>query len=49
MAMTSLGYAHQLVSLNSMHAPAAPTPRAPQSRDRLYIVFHRAGDPADFG
>jgi DNA (cytosine-5)-methyltransferase 1 len=41
MAMTSLGYAHQLVSLNSMHAPAAQAPRAPQSRDRLYIVFHR--------
>lgn len=46
MAMTSLGYAHQLVSLNSMHAEAARAPRAPQSRDRLYIVFHRAGDPA---
>ncbi|MCZ2837170.1 DNA cytosine methyltransferase [Modestobacter sp. VKM Ac-2985] len=45
MAMTSLGYAHQLVSLNSMHAPAAVAPRAPQSRDRLYIVFTRAGDP----
>jgi DNA (cytosine-5)-methyltransferase 1 len=44
MAMRSLGYEHQLVSLNSMHAPAAEAPRAPQSRDRLYIVFHRAGD-----
>jgi DNA (cytosine-5)-methyltransferase 1 len=33
-AMDSLGYAHQLVSLNSM--VAHPTP---QSRDRLYIVF----------
>ena len=29
MAMTSLGYAHQLVSLNSMHASAAEAPRAP--------------------
>lgn len=46
LAMRSLGYAHQLVSLNSMHAPAALAPRAPQSRDRLYIVFHRAGDVA---
>jgi DNA (cytosine-5)-methyltransferase 1 len=46
MAMTSLGYVHQLVSLNSMHAEAAAAPRAPQSRDRLYIVFHRKGDPA---
>lgn len=45
LAMRSLGYEHQLVSLNSMHAPAAVAPRAPQSRDRLYIVFHRAGDP----
>ena len=45
MAMTSLGYTHQLVSLNSMHAPAAIAPRAPQSRDRLYIVFSRDGDP----
>lgn len=46
LAMRSLGYAHQLVSLNSMHAEAAAAPRAPQSRDRLYIVFHRAGDVA---
>jgi DNA (cytosine-5)-methyltransferase 1 len=45
MAMRSLGYEHQLVSLNSMHASAVEAPRAPQSRDRLYIVFHRAGDP----
>ena len=45
LAMTSLGYNHQLVSLNSMHAPAAVAPRAPQSRDRLYIVFSRTGDP----
>ncbi len=37
--MTDLGYDHQLVSLNSMHAQAIDAPRAPQSRDRLYIVF----------
>lgn len=44
-AMTSLGYEHQLVFLNSMHAQAIAAPRAPQSRDRLYIVFHRKGQP----
>lgn len=43
MAMDSLGYDHQLVSLNSMHAQAAGMP-APQSRDRLYVVFHRKGN-----
>jgi DNA (cytosine-5)-methyltransferase 1 len=42
MAMDSLGYEHQLVWLNSMHAQAAGLP-APQSRDRLYVVFHRTG------
>jgi len=41
--MSDLGYDHQLVSLNSMHAQAIDAPRAPQSRDRLYIVFHRKG------
>jgi DNA (cytosine-5)-methyltransferase 1 len=44
-AMDALGYDHQFVSLNSMHALAAIAPRAPQSRDRLYIVFHRKGNP----
>lgn len=43
MAMDALGYDHQFVSLNSMHAHAAGLP-APQSRDRLYIVFHRKGN-----
>jgi DNA (cytosine-5)-methyltransferase 1 len=42
-AMECLGYGHQIVSLNSMHAQAIDAPRAPQSRDRLYVVFHRAG------
>lgn len=42
-AMDSYGYDHQLVSLNSMHAQAAGLP-APQSRDRLYIVFWRKGN-----
>ena len=40
-AMDCLGYAHQVVYLNSMHAPAMAAPRAPQSRDRLYVVFAR--------
>lgn len=39
LAMHSLGYAHELVFLNSMFAH--PTP---QSRDRLYIVFWRIGN-----
>ncbi|MFE0027070.1 DNA cytosine methyltransferase [Amycolatopsis sp. NPDC059021] len=46
MAMDSYGYHHKLVSLNSMHAPAIAAPRAPQSRDRLYVVFWRKGNPA---
>jgi len=41
--MSDLGYEYQFVSLNSMHAQAIDAPRAPQSRDRLYIVFHRKG------
>ena len=36
LAMDLLGYAHQCVYLNSMHAH--PTP---QSRDRMYVVFWR--------
>lgn len=43
-AMTLLGYRHRVVYLNSMHAPAIKAPRAPQSRDRLYVVFTREGD-----
>lgn len=44
LAMDALGYDHQVVSLNSMHAQAHGLPAA-QSRDRLYIVFHRKGNP----
>ena len=29
-----------------MHAPAIAVPRAPQSRDRMYVVFWRKGNPA---
>lgn len=38
-AMSLLGYDHQLVFLNAMFCH--PTP---QSRDRLYVVFHRTGN-----
>ncbi len=45
-AMRCLGYRHRVVMLNSMHAPAVAAPRAPQSRDRLYVVFWRDGNRA---
>ena len=44
-AMDSIGYAHQIVYLNSMHAQVFG-PGAPQSRDRIYIVFWRKGNTA---
>lgn len=44
MAMDCLGYDHQLVFLNSMHAQAFGV-GAPQSRDRMYVVFWRKGNP----
>jgi DNA (cytosine-5)-methyltransferase 1 len=43
MAMEALGYEHQLVWLNSMHAQARGLP-APQSRDRMYVVFWLKGN-----
>jgi DNA (cytosine-5)-methyltransferase 1 len=43
MAMDSLGYDHHLVFLNSMHAQAFGV-GAPQSRDRMYVVFWRKGN-----
>jgi DNA (cytosine-5)-methyltransferase 1 len=43
--MHSLGYAHRIVYLNSMHAQLGGLP-APQSRDRMYVVFWRKGDKA---
>lgn len=46
MAMDSFGYDHKVVSLNSMHAPAIAAPRAPQSRDRMYVAFWRKGNTA---
>ncbi|WP_328614513.1 DNA cytosine methyltransferase [Amycolatopsis sp. NBC_00355] len=45
-SMDAFGYDHRIVSLNSMHAPAIAAPRAPQSRDRMYVVFWRKGNIA---
>lgn len=42
-AMESLGYAHHIVYLNSMHAQRLGLP-APQSRDRIYVNFWRKGN-----
>lgn len=44
-AMESIGYAYRIVYLNSMHAQVFGD-GAPQSRDRIYIVFWRAGNRA---
>jgi len=46
MSMDALGYDHHIVYLNSMHAPAINAPRAPQSRDRMYVCFWRKGNRA---
>jgi DNA (cytosine-5)-methyltransferase 1 len=34
-----VGYRTRLIALNSMHAQSQWTPRAPQSRDRLYLAY----------
>ena len=34
-----VGYRSRLIALNSMHAESRVTPRAPQSRDRLYLAY----------
>jgi DNA (cytosine-5)-methyltransferase 1 len=44
MAMDCLGYDHKAVFLNSMHAQTFGV-GAPQSRDRMYVVFWRKGNP----
>ncbi|OZF09847.1 DNA methyltransferase [Rhodococcus sp. 15-1154-1] len=44
-AMELLGYDKKIVYLNSMHAQAAGLP-APQSRDRMYVVFWLKGNRA---
>lgn len=42
MAMTALGYEHHILYFNSMHAQYGGLP-APQSRDRMYVVFWLRG------
>ncbi|MFI8528473.1 DNA cytosine methyltransferase [Promicromonospora sukumoe] len=44
-AMHAAGYRHRIVSMNSMHAGLYGDP-APQSRDRVYVVFWREGERA---
>nr|WP_300402873.1 DNA cytosine methyltransferase [uncultured Rhodococcus sp.] len=44
-AMHALGYEHRLICLNSMHSWTFGTP-APQSRDRVYVCFWKAGNRA---
>ncbi|NKY60788.1 DNA cytosine methyltransferase [Nocardia flavorosea] len=41
--MDGMGYDHEVVFLNSMHAQLFGA-GAPQSRDRMYVVFWRKGD-----
>ncbi|MCV7255649.1 DNA cytosine methyltransferase [Mycobacterium hackensackense] len=43
LAMESLGYEHHIVFVNSMHAQLFGA-GAPQSRDRMYVVFWRTGN-----
>ena len=45
-AMTAMEYEHEVVYLNSMHAGSPAAAPAPQSRDRMYVVFWRTGNPA---
>jgi DNA (cytosine-5)-methyltransferase 1 len=45
MAMKSLGYEHRVQYLNSMHAQHGGLP-APQSRDRMYVLFWLKGNQA---
>lgn len=43
--MHALGYQHHIVYMNSMHAQLGGLP-APQSRDRMYVVFWKKGNKA---
>ncbi|WP_158886148.1 DNA cytosine methyltransferase [Amycolatopsis anabasis] len=45
-AMHAMDYEHHVVYANSMHFPGALTGRAPQSRDRIYVVFWLKGNKA---
>ncbi|TXS81019.1 DNA cytosine methyltransferase [Streptomyces sp. me109] len=41
--MEQLGYNSQIVSVSSAHVGGPDNPRAPQWRDRIYLVFTRTG------
>lgn len=43
MAMTTLGYSHQFLSVSAAHLWSDDSAPAPQWRDRLYIVFVKHG------
>lgn len=43
-AMTAMEYEHEVVYLNSMHAGSPVAAPAPQSRDRMYVVFWQRGE-----
>lgn len=45
-AMAAMEYEHHVVYLNSMHAGSDVTAPAPQSRDRMYVVFWQRGERA---
>jgi DNA (cytosine-5)-methyltransferase 1 len=46
MSMHRLGYDHQIIFLNAMFVHGQGLRNyAPQSRDRIYIVFHKKGNP----
>lgn len=46
LGLRDLGYDTRVLCANSMHFPGARAGRAPQSRDRLYVVAWRRGAPA---
>lgn len=45
-AMAAMEYEHHVVYLNSMHAGSDVAAPAPQSRDRMYVVFWQRGERA---
>ncbi|WP_018685356.1 DNA cytosine methyltransferase [Actinokineospora enzanensis] len=46
LSMVNEGYDFKIVYANSMHFPTAKTLRAPQSRDRVYVVFWKRANKA---
>ncbi|CAL9677562.1 hypothetical protein SUDANB95_07887 (plasmid) [Actinosynnema sp. ALI-1.44] len=45
-AMVNEGYSYRIIYASSMHFPTARVLRAPQSRDRVYIIFWKKGNKA---